>query len=52
MLRHPNDILPWNPEVPRNIQPHDEEAPEVEKKTILVLVAFTVLKQFVHLVVL
>ena len=32
MLRHPNDILPWNPEVPRNIQPHDEEAPEVEKK--------------------
>jgi len=49
---NPNENLPWNSEVPRNIQPHDEKAPEVERKTISVLAAFIVLKQFVHLVML
>jgi len=32
MLNQPNEHLAWNSEVPRNVQPHDEEAPEVENK--------------------
>jgi len=52
MLNRPGETLAWNPQLPRTVQPHDEEAPEVEKKTISVLVTFIVLKQSVHLVVL
>jgi hypothetical protein len=32
MLNRPNETLAWNPQLPRTVQPHDEEAPEVEKK--------------------
>ena len=32
MLNRPNENLAWNPEVPRDVQPHDEDAPEVENK--------------------
>ena len=32
MLNRPNENLAWNPEVQNNVQPHDEDAPEVENK--------------------
>ena len=32
MLNRPNENLAWNPEVPRDVQPHDEDVPEVENK--------------------
>ena len=32
MLNQPNEDLAWNPDVPRDVQPHDEEAPEVQNK--------------------
>jgi hypothetical protein len=32
MLNQPNENVAWNPEVPRNVQPHNEDAHEVENK--------------------
>ena len=52
MLNCPGETLAWNPQLPRTVQPHDEEAPEVEKKNYFSPSRFIVLKQSVHLVVL
>ena len=32
MLNHPNENLPWNPVIEQEVQPHDEDAPEVQRK--------------------
>jgi hypothetical protein len=33
MINHPNENLPWNPVVEQQeVQPHDEDAPEVQCK--------------------
>jgi len=52
MLNRQHENLAWNHSVERPIQPHDENAPEVQRKIILVQLVSTVLRQFVLLVVL
>ena len=32
ILRRPGETLPWQPNVQRNIQPHDQDVPEPQKK--------------------
>ena len=32
MINHPNENLPWNPVVEQEVQPHDEDAFEVQHK--------------------
>jgi hypothetical protein len=31
MLQRPNEILPWQPTVQRNRQPHDEPTPDIQR---------------------
>jgi len=52
MLRHPNDIFPGIQKFQETYNPMMKKLLKWKMKTILVLVTFTVLKQFVHLVVL
>ena len=49
-LQRPAENLEWNPATTEDVQPHDQEAPDIVRKHYFVPARFYCVEIFVHLV--